>query len=813
MSDLLHDLRLAARTLGRTPAFTAAALLILAIGIGANAAIFSIVHRVLVRPVPFDAPERIVRVWETYSNGKGRGSVSAPNFRDWRREATDFDAMAAYWPASRNLQDASEPERVEVLESTASLFGLLGARPVAGRLFEEREEAPGAERVALISEGLWKRRFAADPAAVGRAIRLDGTPHAIVGVLPASFRFPVYGERTEIYLPHVVSDAAQRGNHYLSVLARLRPGVDLASGRQQLEQIAARLAQAWPENQTGRGVELRTLDEAIRGPARPLLTLLFGAVALVLLIACANLAGLALARATARQRDVSIRAALGASRGRLSRELLLESLVVAAGGALLGAAVAAALLEALAPRAAEVLPDLGALRLDGATFGFLFLAAAGTGLACGLLPALAVSRLELARGLVEAGARSTAGRGRQRLRRLLVAGQVGLSLTLLVAAGLLLRTFFRLESTSPGFDRVGVLTLHLSPAAAPKGDGSLAGKLLTPVLDRVRALPGVELAGVFTILPVQNWGTNSSYSIEGMEPPKPGEDWWVETRAASPGAFKALGVPLRAGRWLLESDALAPGGALDTPYPALVNEAFVRRHFPAGDALGRQIRFGETDLATIVGVYGDTRQGGLDQEPLPEVSVAYNDFRNEGMFGARDAVLVVRSSLPAAALAGAVRAAVRAVDPGQPVHTIRTVEQVIDDSLAGRRFMLVLVGCFAATAALLAGTGLYALVSYLVAQRRREIGVRLALGATARQIARWVLGEGILLALSGIAVGALGGWAATRLVASQLHGVRPGDPLTWIGVVLFVLAVAVVATLAPSLRAARTEPSQVLRQE
>jgi predicted permease len=806
---LLSDLRLAARNLARRPGYAAATIAILALGVGANAAIFSIVKATLLAPLPFPDSDRLVRIWETYSKGEGRGAVSLPNFRDWRAEADAFESMAAYWFSSRNVQGVAEPERIEVIESTASFFDVLGAQPALGRFYTAGEEQLEASPVVVLTDRFWRPRFAADPSIVGRTILLDGIAHPAIGVARAEFDSPVSGTAIQAYLAHrPLPWAESRGAHYMSAIGKLRPGAALATGREQLERIAARLEREHPDQQTGRGVEVETLSGSIRGPVRESLVVLLAAVGLVLAIACANLVGLALARAAGRHREVSIRAALGATHRQLARELLVESLLLAAGGVAAGALVARALLALLAAHAAETLPRLAPIALDRSALLFLAAVGAGTGAIFGLVPAWSATREALGRDLVESSARTTAGRSRQRVRRALVAAQVALSVTLLLGAGLLVRTFLRLQATPPGFDRVGFLSLHLNPAKGIYEDATVTPKLLAPMLERVRALPGVEAAGVVSLLPIQQWGSNTSYTIDGLEPPPPGSDWWVESRAASPGAFEALGIPLVAGRPLAESDV----GAEGRPYVCLVNQAFVRRHFPDGQALERVVRFSSDSFATIVGVVGDTRQAGLDQEPLPELTPSYADPRNGGTF-LYDTVLVVRTGLPPASLTPAVRAAIAAVDPAQPIPTVRTLGEVVEESLGERRFNLLLVAAFGAVAIALAATGLYALGAYLVAQRTREFGVRMALGATARTSCARVVREGLGLAALGVALGLAGGFAASRLLASQLAGVHPLDPVTWLAVAGFLVLVALAASAAPALRAARVDAVHVLRQE
>jgi len=813
MRTIWNEISAAFRRLRRSPSYSLAMIALLALGIGANAAMFTLARKVLLEPLPYRESERIVRIWETFSNGRGQGSVSAPNYRDWSDQTRSFESLAAFDTSSRNLQGVESPERLHVLESTASLAHTLGVDPQLGRFFTVDDEKPGAAPLVVLSNAFWRSRYGADPGVVGGTLRLDGADATIVGVLPAGFRFPLYGDAPDLYLPHHVSPTAPRGNHYLNVIGRLRDDATLDDARRELEQVSQQLAQAYPDAQFGRSVRLKTLAESIRGSVRPLLTAISGAVALVLLIVCANLGGLTLARSAATRRELAIRSALGAGRGRLVTRGLAEASLLAIGGAVGGGLVAVSLLELLRPVTSEILPDVGPVELDAAVFAFLLVVAGAAALLFGLVPALASARDDLARGLAESGTRTVGSRRSQRLRRLLVATQIALSLTLLVGAGLLLRTFVRLQSTPPGFDRVGVLTLHLSPSASLGSAAEIRDHFLKPLIERTRALPGVDEAGLVNMLPIQSYGSNSSYSIDGLEPPAAGDEWWVEMREASPGARAALGIPLRAGRDLAESDALAPGADPASVIPAMVNEAFVRRHFPNGDGLGRTVRFDATVAASIVGVYGDTRQSGLDQETLPELTVLLDDPRVSDSLAGTDLVLIVRSSEPPTRLANAIRATIHDLDPNQPVYTVRTVQQVLDRSLGDRRLLLLLVGAFAAVALVLAAIGLYALISYLVAQRTREVGIRMALGASAREIGRWVIREGLILLGLGAAAGLLGAWGASRLISLQLYGVGPFDPLTWLAVVVVLAAVTLLATLGPALRASRLDPAHVLRDE
>jgi len=601
--------------------------------------------------------------------------------------------------------------------------------------------------------------------------------------------------------------AANRGSHYLSVIGRVAPGVTTEGAAAQLREIAARLERAYPEDQSGRSVLVKPLSVAVAGSVRPALLVLIAAVALLLAIACANVANLALARANVRRREIAVRSALGAGLGRLVRQSLTESLLLALGATLLGALVGRLTLSALAASAARVLPDVGALTLSGPTLLFLAGVGLATGLVLGLVPAFATLRPALTADLVAASRGATGGRARQRMRRSLVVSQVALSLALLIGAGLLLRTFFALEATPPGFDSTGVLTLHLAVPSQHYPQGSVATRLLEPLVERTEALPGVVAAGWVDLLPLQEWGNNSAMTIVGRPEPPPGEEWWVETRFASPRAIAALGIPLRAGRPLADADA----GTGSTPFPVVVNEAFVHRFFPNASPLGAQLHFEGVGVMQVVGVVGDTRQGGLDREPLPELTALGSDPRLSAWI--HDVAFVVRTRGRPADLTPAIRGLLAQIAPQQPIHDVETLSEVVAASLADRRLTLPLTGAFALLAALLAGAGLYALAAYSVAQRAREIGIRMALGAAAGQILRAVLRENLGLTACGLATGSLLAWGGSRLLASQLYGVGAFDLRTWASVTLLLLAVTLAASLVPAARAARLDPAAVLHDD
>jgi predicted permease len=816
LPDLLaRDVPYAARTLRRTATVSLLAVVTLALGIGANAAIFSVVNAVLLRPLPYREPDRLVRVFETKKDDPTwTGSVAVPNLNDWREQSRTIEGFVAYEFSGRNLQRGADVQRVSAVTVSANAFAILGHPPLLGRGFAPGEDAEGRNQVVVLSEGLWRREFGADPAVVGRAISLDGVPHEVVGVMPADFGFPAGAGSPELWVPYTPrrADLASRDNHFLSVIARLRPGVTLGQASAEMRRIAERLEGAYPRDMANRTVGLVPLPENAVGRARPALLVLFGAVTLVLLVACANVAALLLARAAARRQAAAVRLALGATRGRLVREQLVESTLLALVGAVLGTAVAWGALRALARVGGRVLPVVGAASLDPRVLAFLLGVSVLCGLAAGLAPALQASSWGLRDALAGAGGKTTAGGAQQRARTALVVAQMALSLVLLAGAGLLLRAFALLNATSTGLEPAGVVTARLSVPRGQYGSSSLPERvraLYFPALERVRALPGVRAAAVINMLPIESWGTNGGYWIDGRPKPPFGQGPSVELRQVSPGYFAAMGIPLKAGRDFTEADGLAG------PEPTLVNEAFARREFPGESPIGRRIRRGpdSASVFTIVGVVGDVRQAGLDREPMPEMYFTYRSDRA----GFRPSIMVVRAAGGAAALTpglvSAVRAAVTNVAPDVPLYAVRTMGEVIGESLAARRFNLLLLGAFAAVAVTLAACGLYGVLAYAVTQRSRELGIRVALGADRRAVIRLVVRHGAAIAGVGIAAGLAGAALLSRVMASMLYGVGARDPLTLAGVSALLGAVALAATYVPARRAARSDPMVALRAE
>jgi predicted permease len=802
LDDFRRDVAFSLRSLRRSPAFTLVAVLCLGLGIGANAAIFSVLNAVLLRPLPYAEPERLVRAYETFSGGSRRGSVSFANFLDWREQGSGFERLAGWAEGSFTLQGAGgEPEQIPVIAGTADLFPLLGVRPLAGRVFNARGETGN---VVLLSEKLWRRRFNGERSAVGRTILLDGDPHTVLGVMPAAFNFPPdSAAEAWVYFDPSPQVKKNRGSHFLGVVGRLKPGVTEEKALAQLRQVAARLEKAYPKEQAERSVDLQPLRETVVGGTRPALLVLLGAVALVLLIACANVANLLLARAALRRQEVAVRLALGAGRARLVRQLLVESLVLAFAGALLGALLAAWSLAVLEPLAEGVLPLPGGIPFDGRVFGFLLAVAALSGLAFGIVPALQASREDVRDTLSDAGAKATSGGRQQRLRSALVVSEVALSLVLLIGAGLLLRGFLRLSLTPSGLVSEGVLTAHVAlPDAKVK---TAIPRIFQPMLEKVRHLPGVRSAALISMLPIQDAWTNGGYMVLGRPAPAPGMEPIAETRVVTPGFFASLGIPVLQGRDFAESDA-GPGVRR-----VIVNEALARQQFPGESPIGHQLQPEQGGPHTIVGVVGSVRQAGLDVRPLPEIYFPYTEAGQEG--GLASGTLVVRTSVPPEGLTAAVRQAVREVDPALPLYKVATMDEVIAKSLARHRLNLWLLALFAGIALVLSAAGLYGVISYLVAQRTREIGVRLALGAQTRDVIGLVMRQGARLTAAGVGLGLLGALALTRVLASLLFGVSARDPLTFAGIAALLAAVALLATWLPARRAARVEPVVAIRGE
>jgi putative ABC transport system permease protein len=816
--SLAQDVRIAARGLRRSPGFTLVAVLTLALGIGANAALFSILDAVLLRPLPYASEERVIRVFNHWE-GTARADLSPAEYLDLREQVGSLQALGVYADGWANLTGGDRPERVRAAYLSASLFPVLGVGAVAGRTFTEAEDAPGAAPVVVLGHALWSRRFAADPGVLGREIRVDGEPAIVVGVMPPGFALPgelAHGESSDVYLPLRIDRVGipNRGSHFLQGVARLRPGVTLAGARRELAAVAAGFVRDFPGDypaSMGFGTDAVPVRDAVLGQVRPVLLLLMGAVGVVLLIACVNLASLLLARADARRRELAVRRALGAGRGRLVRLLLTESLLLSLAGGAVGLAIGGGLLGLLPLVHAPDLPRLDQVGIDGGALAFTVGVAILTTLLFGLAPALSAASREAEPVLRESGRGATIGRARRRVRAALVSGQVALAAVLLISAGLLLRSLISLQHVDPGYRTDGVLTAQLSLPASDYPDDREVVEFYRTLLQRLRALPGVVSAGAVTSLPLATSLGDLNFRVEGREIPQgdvsPRADW----QAVTPGYFETLGMRLVRGRGLEpHDDARAPG-------VAVINEAVARRYWPGRDPLGQRLLLGGgagPGWVTVVGIVADVRHGSLRDEPEPQMYIPHAQFRFWNAGGAaRSLSLVLRTLGDPMAQSGALRQRVSELDPNLTVSEVRTLSSVRSESVARPRFVTLLLGLFATLAALLAAVGIYGLVAYQVTLRIPEIGIRMALGARASSIVRLVLRQGLVLAVAGLLVGVLGALAATRLLAHLLFGVAALDPVTFLSIPLLLVAVALLASWLPARRAARLDPVTVLRAE
>ena len=800
---VVGELRLAVRRLRRSPGFTAAAVLTLALGIGANSALFSLADAALLRPLPYPTADRLMMLWETQpAAGKPRERASAANFIDWRRQASAFDEMAAWDDWGMAFTGAGEPEELSVVRVSPNLFPLLGVTPALGRAFLPEEETSGRDRVVVLSHDFWAGRFGGDPEVIGRTLTLDGQPHEIVGVMPEGFRFP--DEASVAMWNPLAFDASElgtRAERRFQVIGRLAPGVTSADAQSQLELVAARLAEAHPETNTGWSAVVVPAAEAVAAGGRPALTLLLGTVALVLLLACANVAHLFLARTTDRERELVVRVALGGGPARLLRLLVLESGAVAVLGALLGIAIASwavpmvySLDPGLLPRWRQGAVDLRVLGLTTALLVPVVFA-------CGVLPGL--HALRLGATPAQAGLRLTAGRERSRVRRALIVAEVSLAAVLLAMAGLHLRSLVRLQQVDPGFDgeRVLAATLFLAGPRYTSDERQIG--FFSDLLERLDGQPGIVAAGAVTTLPMNPIGIDYDlpFSADGSPPPLPAERREVDFRVVAGDYFAALGVPV-VGRTFDATDRE------DGARVAMVNRTLAERYFPGESPLGRQVWVGGgIGPATVVGVVGDVRHHGLAARPKPELYVPFPQYPHGGM------TIVVRGPGDPAGLTRVLKESVYGIDPAQPITGLTTLPALLSGSMAPQRFNLMLLGGFAALALVLAAVGVYGIVAYTVSGRTREIGIRMALGAAGRDVGRAIMGPALGPSVAGIAIGSAGAVLIGRALAPDLYEVKPHDPLTFALVALILLGAAAVACAIPARRASRVDPAIALRSE
>jgi putative ABC transport system permease protein len=805
MDTLGQDLWLAFRKLRKSPGFTLIAVLTLALGMGANSAIFSVVDAVLLRPLPMADSERLVRVYSVSRSDKG--SSSALDFRDMREKNRSFQELAAADGAELNLTGAGqEPERLQGAQVSAEFFQVLGVQPQLGRVFLSGEDQPGNSRVVVLGHSLWKRRYGGDPAVLGKSLDIAGQPYTVVGVMRPGFDFP---SKAQLWIPLTwegeLLAPIRRGAHWLDVYGRLAPGVSLEQAGADLVALTKALEAQYPQTNTGFSARVLPLRDDLVGDVKPALLLLLGAVGLVLLISCANLSNLLLARAVGREGEISVRLALGATPGHIVRQLLVESLVLAVLGGVAGLLMASWSLDALVAFGPKDIPRLDEVAVNGQVLAFSAGLSVLTALLFGLFPALQAARVELGHSLRDVGRSSTGVR--HRARNVLVVSETALAVVLLVAAGLLLKSFVRLQQVDPGFrsDHVLTLGLALPESTYPQG-GEVTEAFYDRLLERVRALPGVRAVAATHHLPLN--GRNTTTSIRDMSRPEPapGQLQLAQVRVVTPGFFEVMRVPLERGRLLTAQDAVTGTRGV------LISEEAARRYWPGEEPLGRTVElgmsFGNGMMGgEVVGIVGDVRHQGVAKEPFPEVYVPYGQAR------ASDMSLIVRTEGEPLALAASVRAEVRALNKDLPVANVRALETIVGDAVAQPRFLMALVGIFALLALMLAALGLYGVVTFAISQRTRELGIRMALGADARSVVRLVLGQYLQLTALGVGVGLVLAFVASRLLTGLLYTVAAADPWAYVGVTVLLVGVALVASFLPAYRATRIDPAIALKHD
>ncbi len=798
-----QDIRYALRMLRRNPGFAIAAVMTLALGIGGNTAIFTVINAVLLRPLPYQNPERLVTLWESNPGQEmDRAAVSASNFVDWGIQSQTLEHIAAYRYWGFVLTGGGEPERITGARVSASLFPLLGVKPIRGRTFLPQEDRFGSSPVVLVREGLWQRRLGADPNIIGKSLTLNGTSYEVIGILPSEFKLP----DAEVWVPLALEPYAmtQRGSRALTVLAGLKPGTTLIQARAEMHTIARRLRGQYPEANAGWDVTILPLHEEMVAHIRPALLVLGGAVALVFLIACANVANLLLARAISREQEIAVCIALGASRSRLIRQLLAESVLIALSGGALGLLLAQQGTHLLVTLSAAALPRTGQIGMDRYVLAFTLLLSLVTGLGFGLVPAWHASRPGLYQSLKE-GKGPTEGNGRPSpLRNVVVVCEVALALVVLIGAGLLLRSFVGLLTVEPGFHPANVLTMTISLPESKYPEGHQKIAFFQQFLQRVDTLPGVASAGLISHLPLGGRSLEADFTVEGRSLLPSGQSPLADYVSVSPDYFRVMQIPILQGRQFTERDLMG------TPPVVAINEIMARRFWPDQNPLGRRLIIGSTIGAdqtprAVVAVVGNVSSAGLESEPGPAMYVLCLQNPWPTMSA------VIRTAGDPMRLVAAVRKEVLALDPDQPVYNVRPLEEVLGASLADRRFQVLLLGIFAAVALIMAAIGAYAVMAEVVMQRTHEIGIRMALGARPHDVLRLILGRGIRLTLTGVAIGLAGALALTRWMSSLLFGVSPTDPVTFAAISLILTGFALLACYIPARRASRLDPIAILR--
>lgn len=809
MNTYLQDFRYALRRLRRTPGFTLIAVITLALGIGANTAIFTVINAVLLRPLPFNDPGRLVLLTERLSRFPIL-SVSYLNYKDWRDQSQSFSGVGAVRNLNMTLTGTAEPERLVAQMASANIFDLLGVSAARGHVFLPQDDKAGAAGVALISNGLWQRRFGGSDSVIGQSLTLDSKPYTVVGVLPAGFQLLQQTPDIMVPLePWAVTLPDDRSWHPgIQPIARLKPGVKLESAREEMNTIASRLEKQYPEFNTGTGANVNLMQEQIVQNVRPALLMILGAVGFVLLIACVNVANLMLARATARQREIAVRTAMGASRWRVIRLVLAESVLLSLVGAVAGLQLALAAVPPLMRLGAKSLPPTGEVHVDVTVLAFTTALAMVAGILFGLAPALHMAALDL-RSALNQSDRGAVGLGVLRARGALVISEVAVAMLLLVGAGLLIRSFDRLSNSAPGFsvDHILIADVPVSPVTHPKAPERML--FFDRIVERAAALPGVRSAGAATFLPVSGNGSVIHFNIDGRPPKSPHEYTMANYRAVSVGYRETLGIPLISGRWLSDSDQE------NTPPVVVINAAMAKTYFPNESALGKHLQLGATPDKTfpymeVVGVVGDVKQSLASDAPT-EMYVPYHQVIPPLPVFAVS--LVLRTSSDPRSLAASLAGAVHELDSNQPLVNIRTMEENVAASVSQPRFRTVLLAILAGLALLIAAVGIYGVMSFAVGQRTREIGTRMALGSTPAQVFRLVIGDGLRLTLIGIVIGLIAGAGVARYLRSLLFEVGATDPVSLVAVTVLLVVVAIIACYIPARRATKVDPTVALRYE
>jgi predicted permease len=802
-----QDFRYGARALVKSPAFTLVAAISLALGIGANTAIFSVVNHLLLRPLPYPDAQRIVDVWHTPPQasfpGMSRFSVSPANYLDWKSQSQSFEQMSVYSYAGYNLSAGDEPVSVTGSVVSSEFFSVFRTAPALGRGFLPEEEQPGRNHVVVISQGLWRKAFGANPSIVGQTVLLNSRKFTVIGVMPAGFEFP---QKAELWTPLAWDEKERqtRAIHDYMVVARLNPDVPLAKAQSEMSAISGRLEREYPEADKGWGAVVIPLREDLVGDMRPALLVLFSAVGFVLLIACANVANLMLARGANRRKEIAIRAALGAPRTRIIRQLLCESLLLAGAGGLIGGLIATLGIGVLTRMGSDSVPRPDDIGVDGWALGFTLLVSLGAGVLAGVAPAFQLSAASASEALKQGTGRTGGGAARQGARKALVVSEVAMALVLLIGAGLMIRSFWKLQNVAPGFNTDNLLTLNIGLPSIKYNDRQQQVAFFDRAVDAIRAIPGVVSVGATSTLPLAGNGSTQPFTIDGRPAPALAEQPMALTRFINPDYFRTMGIPLRQGRFFSDQDREGSAPVI------IISEAMARRFWPGESPVGRRMTasfLSEQGAREIVGVVGDVKGGGLEDDVSAMMYMPYKQSPRPF------STLVVRTASAPQTFAQAVSRAIYQVDKEQALRDVRTMEQVMSASVSDRRFNMTLLIIFAAVALALAAVGVYGVMNYSVTLLKRELGVRMALGASSLDVLRLVLGQGLTLTAAGVGVGLVGAYGLTRLMANLLYGITATDLFTFVGVSAALTAVGLLASFLPARRATKVDPMIALRQE